>query len=229
MNVARASQCYVSTISQTSLKWNTQRRLSGTFPWRLKQVSNETPNNVSVVRTHNVSLVRLYDISCNSQMKHPITSLLRASLHHISELHSCDALFLLRSSLRFQVTLSWPPYGRFSRLSWISNRTPNFSSTNHEGNKKRSLDYKVREFQLSLKTALYINSICNIYCVDTHKCLSKTICCLKKNHNKKSAERKCRNLHYISILKLQDLISRISVPPFPSVQPFADVLQNRCS
>ena len=111
----------------------------------------------------------------------------------------------------------------------VEYRTPNFSSTNHEGNKKSSLHYKLREFQLSLKTPSYINSICNIYCVDIHKFLSKTICCLKKNHNKKSAERKWRNFHYISILKLQNLISRISVPPFPSVQPFADVLQNRCS
>ena len=50
---------------------------------RLKQVLNETPNDVSVVRHqdvsvvrfHDVPLVRLYDVSCNSQMKHPITLL----------------------------------------------------------------------------------------------------------------------------------------------------------
>ena len=82
---------YVPTTSQVRLKWNTQRRLSGTSPRRLsgtssrrlKQVSNETPNDVSVVRhqdvsvvrIHHVPLVRLYDVFCNSQMKHPITSL----------------------------------------------------------------------------------------------------------------------------------------------------------
>ena len=50
---------------------------------RRRYVSNETPNDVpvvrhqdvSVVRIHEVPLVRLYDVSCNFQMKHPITSL----------------------------------------------------------------------------------------------------------------------------------------------------------
>ena len=50
---------------------------------RLHDVSNETPNDVSVVRHQNVSVVRIhdvplerhYDVSWNSQMKHPITSL----------------------------------------------------------------------------------------------------------------------------------------------------------
>ena len=50
---------------------------------RWRYVSNETPNDisvvchqdVSVVRIHDVPLVRLSDVSCNSQMKHPITSL----------------------------------------------------------------------------------------------------------------------------------------------------------
>ena len=54
-----------------------------TSPQRLRQVSNETPNNISVVRHQDVSvvrvldvpLVRLYDVSCRSQMKHSITSL----------------------------------------------------------------------------------------------------------------------------------------------------------
>ena len=41
-------------------------------------------------------------------------------------------------------------------------------------------------------------------------------------------ERKRRNSHYISMVKLQNLISRKSVPPFQK-QPFADVLQSRCS
>ena len=38
-------------------------------------ISNETPNDVSVVRHQDVSLVRLCDVSCKSQMKHSITSL----------------------------------------------------------------------------------------------------------------------------------------------------------
>ena len=50
---------------------------------RLRYVSNETPNgvsmarhqSVSMVRTHNVLLVRLYDVFCNSQIKHPMRSL----------------------------------------------------------------------------------------------------------------------------------------------------------
>ena len=51
----------------------------------------------------------------------------------------------------------------------------------------------------------------------------KVIYSLKKNPNKKSAERKWRNFNFISIVKLQNLIGRISVPPIQK-QPFADVL-----
>ena len=44
--------------------------------WRPKnvswEVSNESPNDVSVVCIRDVLLVRLWDISCNSQMKHPV-------------------------------------------------------------------------------------------------------------------------------------------------------------
>ena len=54
-----------------------------TSPQRLKQVSNEFPNyvsvvqlqDVSVVRIHDFPLLRLYDVSCKSQTKHPITLL----------------------------------------------------------------------------------------------------------------------------------------------------------
>ena len=46
-----------------------------TSPQRLKQASNETPNDVSVVRIHDFPLLRLYDVSCKSQTKHPITLL----------------------------------------------------------------------------------------------------------------------------------------------------------
>ena len=51
---------------------------------RLKQVLNEIPSDVSVlphqeisvVGIHDVPLVHLYDVSCKSQMKHPITLLI---------------------------------------------------------------------------------------------------------------------------------------------------------
>ena len=60
-----------------------------TSPERLKQASNETPNDVSMLRyqdvsevcIHDVTLVRLYNVFWNSQMKHPkrrcVTSPLR--------------------------------------------------------------------------------------------------------------------------------------------------------
>ena len=47
---------------------------------------------------------------------------------------------------------------------------------------------------------------------------------LKNNPNKKSAERKWRNRRYIWIVKLQNLICRISVPLFQK-QPFTDVFK----
>ena len=43
----------------------------------------------------------------------------------------------------------------------------------------------------------------------------------------KSAERKWENFDFISIAKLQNIISRISVPPIQK-QPFEDALQNSC-
>ena len=60
-----------------------QKRPISTSTQHLKQVSNETPNDVSVVdhqdisvaHIHNIPFVHLYDVSCNSQMKHPITLL----------------------------------------------------------------------------------------------------------------------------------------------------------
>ena len=55
----------------------------------------------------------------------------------------------------------------------------------------------------------------------------KIIYSLKKNPNKKSAEKKWRNFDFISIVKLQNLTYRISVPPIQK-QPFANVLQSSC-
>ena len=62
------------------------RRRNGdvpSVPQCLKQVSNETSTDVKVVRHrdvsvvcgHDVPLVRLYEVSCKSQMKHPILGL----------------------------------------------------------------------------------------------------------------------------------------------------------
>ena len=84
-NVAKTSQWYASMTSyywnvivMTSLKDVTTMSII-TSRRRLKQVSNETPNDVSVVRyqdvsvvrIHDVPLARLYDVSCKSQIKHP--------------------------------------------------------------------------------------------------------------------------------------------------------------
>ena len=92
-----------------------------TSPRRLKQVSNETPNDVSVVRHQDVSvvrvldvpLVRLYDVSCKSQIKQSVhrcgTSPSRLRVTLLRRL-------IIRSLLRFQVTLSLPPSGRFPLL-----------------------------------------------------------------------------------------------------------------
>ena len=69
-------------VSQRLKRMKQQRPIS-TSPRRLKQVSNETPNDVSVVcqqdvlgvRIHDAPLVRLYDVCCKFQMKHLVTPL----------------------------------------------------------------------------------------------------------------------------------------------------------
>ena len=105
-----------------------------TSPRRLKQVSNETRNNVSVVlhqdvtviRIHDVPSVRLYDVSWNSQMKHSITLLWYASstsqsdavatpclyygLYHVSkflchDLHLVDFHILFKYQIKHQIFL----------------------------------------------------------------------------------------------------------------------------
>ena len=150
--IGMTSHQYLSTTPQLSLKWNTQRCLSG------------TSQDVSMVLIHDVPLVRLYDVSCNSQMKNPITSLWYIS----TTSESYNALPLLRSLLRFQITLSWPPASRFSRLIYASNQTSHFSGIHQEGIKGNSLNYKLGEILLHVKTASYINNICGIFCVDIY-------------------------------------------------------------
>ena len=86
-NVAKTFQWFVSTrsylnIVTTSQKFVTRCPIS-TSSRRLKEVSNETPSDVSVVRyqdvsvvrIHDVPLARLYNVSCKSQINHPKTLL----------------------------------------------------------------------------------------------------------------------------------------------------------
>ena len=76
-----------------SLKGTLWRSPISTSPRRLKQVSNETPNDFSVVRIHDVLLVRLYAISWNSQMKHPTTSLWYVSITSRSYVVAAPCLY----------------------------------------------------------------------------------------------------------------------------------------
>ena len=76
------SQHLVGTSWRRPKRTN-QRRSISTCTRRLKKVSNKTLNDilvvrhkgVLVVRIHNVPLVRFYNLSCNRQMKNPITFL----------------------------------------------------------------------------------------------------------------------------------------------------------
>ena len=71
-------------------------------------ISNETLNDVfvvrhqgvPVVRVHDIPLVRLYDVSCNPSNE-TATKVAVVRLHNVSELRSRDALSLLRPLLRF--------------------------------------------------------------------------------------------------------------------------------
>ena len=86
-NVAKTSRVtsprHLIGTSSRRLKRTQQRSLVSASSRRLKQVSNETPNDfslvlhqdASVVRIHDVPLVRPYDVCCKSQMKQPLTSL----------------------------------------------------------------------------------------------------------------------------------------------------------
>ena len=58
--------CYVTTSDVHVTRTSTRR---------LKQVSNESPRDVALVCYQDVPLVSLYDVSCKSHMKHPMTLL----------------------------------------------------------------------------------------------------------------------------------------------------------
>ena len=70
-------------------------------PWRLKQVLNETPNDVSVVRYQDISVVHIYDVplarlcdvSCKSQKKHP-KNVVVVCLQHVLELRFRNVLLV---------------------------------------------------------------------------------------------------------------------------------------
>ena len=129
-----------------------QQRPISTSTQHLKQVSNETPNDISVVDhqdisvacIHNVLFVHLYDVSCNSQMKHPIMLLWYVSpvsQYYVATMLLCQQVFTIFSS--YFVTISiWQV--SMSHLS-IKLNTTNFSSTNQEVNKRSSSNYKVAE------------------------------------------------------------------------------------
>ena len=59
----------------------------------------------------------------------------------------------------------------------MSNQTPKFSTTNQDGNKKSSFDYKLGELLLYLKITTYINNVCDVLCID--------ICYSEQNNLKK--------------------------------------------
>ena len=102
-NVMTPSHQYVSTTSQIRLKWNTKQRLSGTSPRLLSGTYPRRP------------ISTFCDVSCNSQMKYPITSVWYVSTTSPSYVVATPCLFYCVYYV-FQITLSWPPSGRFSRL-----------------------------------------------------------------------------------------------------------------
>ena len=146
-DIMTTSHQYVSPTSQISLKWNPQRRLSGTSPRRLSGTYPRRP-------------VRLYKFSCNPQIKHAITSLWYVSTTSRSYVVATPYIF-------------YGLYYVFRLLCYDLHLTGFHVSFNHQikdhiflvPTKTSSFDYKL-ELLLHLKTASYINNICNIYCVD---------------------------------------------------------------
>ena len=75
--------CTYPSDNKTSMRRRNDMSLYVPATSQVRYISNETPNNVSVERRqdvsvvciHDVPLVRFCDVSCNSQMKHPTTSL----------------------------------------------------------------------------------------------------------------------------------------------------------
>ena len=150
-------------------------------------VSKETPNDVSVERRQDVSVVhlhdvllvcrddvsrgrnddvpsvRLHDVSNKSQMKHPITSLWYVSTASQSYVVATPCLY---NGLYYVFKLLCHIVGfHVSFKHQIKHHIFKYPP----GRKKRSsLDYKLAELLLHLKTASYINNICNIFCVDIY-------------------------------------------------------------
>ena len=112
--------------------------------------------DVTVVRINDVPLARLYDVSGKSQIKHPKTLLWYVSTTSRSYVLLVGLYYTFKLLCR---NLHLVGSSRF--LGLISDQIPNFFSTNQEGNKKSSLNYKLAELLLHLKTALYNNDACN--------------------------------------------------------------------
>ena len=139
-------------------------------------------------------------------------------LHHVMELHFRDVL-LVRLYCTFKLLCR--------ELHLIGFCSHFKSNTSQEGNKKSSLDHKLAEHLLHLKTTLYNNNPCNIYCLYICVYIYIYIYPNKRTLAKKSSEEN-REMPIHLDGKLQNLITDKSMPPFRK-QPFADILQSRCS
>ena len=220
-NVTKTCQQYVFTTSYLHVVATSQRdvmtmphqHVSTTSPY----VSNEIPNDVSVVPIHDVPLVRLYNVSCNSQMKHPITS-----------------LWYVSTTSRSYVVVTPCLYYSFNcvyKLLCHDLQRAGFHVSFKDKIKQRIFLVPTRMetrgvvWIINQQNFYYIEKLLDtsatfvIFLAQVYKFRRKIIYSLQKNPNKKSAERKQRNFHY--------LISRISVPPTQK-QMFTDVLENRC-
>ena len=97
-------------------------------------------------------------------------------LHHVLELRRNALLISLYSIFK----LFCEDLHLVDLLVSFKYQIKHFSSTYQEGNKNCSLDYKISELSLHLKTASYVNNIYNVYCVYIYKLLSKKIYSLTK-------------------------------------------------
>ena len=163
----------VSVVRLYNILWNvvttSQEDVTRTSHQYVRQVSNETPNNVSVVSHQKVSAVHIYDVllarlyvvSCNSQLKYPLMLLRYISITYQSYdvATHCQQVSTIFSSY-FVMTSIWQV--SLPHLSIKSNT--NFFQW--EGNKRISLnqiDLNKKETQLNL----ILNLKLNIFYFDT--------------------------------------------------------------
>ena len=87
-------------------------------------------------------------------------------LHHVSEL-LCRDVLLIGLYFFFKLLCHNLHLVGFYVSFKYQIKTPNFPSTDHEGNKS-NLDYKLAELLLHLAKATCIDKSGNIYCVDIY-------------------------------------------------------------